>query len=491
MPGTTRNIRYVSSEKTRLEKSSGELRTELIWGDAVRVTNDGGSKVEGDARALHGFVDAKDLGGESLLEFYVIDVGQGDGCLLKTPDGKWHLVDAGKPANSQTLKRNAINLVRWKFLMEMGEKTIKLENVILSHADEDHYGGLGDLFQKQLPTHNDFGVEIQNYYHAGLGKYSQAAELGDPVPGEVQNLPAGAYGIKAKANFLTRLLGDKASFQNPPYPFASNFGILASLIPKVPANVKALDADMKYLPGYDQANGSVQIRILGPIAEKLKGGGRGLRTLGQESRTVNGHSVVLRVDYKKARILLTGDLNAASHRLLLTYHPASEFEVDVAKACHHGAEDIEPDFIKAMGARCTIISSGDNEDYSHPRPILIGASGYYGRRAKGPDEEILTPLVFSTELARSTALGYVPSVKVAEPSAALGTGKTVDSALVSWKDKGDKTSHALKETPIAKDLIYGMVSVRTDGKKILCATMKETGREFETIMFLAGEDAPP
>ena len=31
-------------------------------------------------------------------------------------------------------------------------------------------------------------------------------------------------------------------------------------------------------------------------------------------------------------------------------------------------------FIEAVKARSTVISSGDNEDYAHPRPVVMGAS---------------------------------------------------------------------------------------------------------------------
>ncbi len=60
----------------------------------------------------------------------------------------------------------------------------------------------------------------------------------------------------------------------------------------------------------------------------------------------------MRLDYGKVRILLTGDINAAAQRHLLDNHvDASEFKADVLKACHHGAEDIDSEFTKAVAAR--------------------------------------------------------------------------------------------------------------------------------------------
>ena len=70
----------------------------------------------------------------------------------------------------------------------------------------------------------------------------------------------------------------------------------------------------------------------------------------------------------------------------------------------------------------TVISSGDNESFSHPRADAIGCAGRYSRGVK--------PLIFSTELARST---NVTTQKV----------------------------------------LYGMINSRCDGQKIFFAQMKE------------------
>lgn len=43
--------------------------------------------------------------------------------------------------------------------------------------------------------------------------------------------------------------------------------------------------------------------------------------------------------------------------------------------------------------------------------------------------------------------------------------------------------------PMATDLVYGLVNVRTDGRRILCATMKEGSSDFDFKVFQAGVDA--
>jgi hypothetical protein len=43
--------------------------------------------------------------------------------------------------------------------------------------------------------------------------------------------------------------------------------------------------------------------------------------------------------------------------------------------------------------------------------------------------------------------------------------------------------------PIATDLVYGLVNVRSDGQRVLCATMKEGSSDFDLQVFQAGVEA--
>ena len=44
----------------------------------------------------------------------------------------------------------------------------------------------------------------------------------------------------------------------------------------------------------------------------------------------------------------------------------------------------------------------------------------------------------------------------------------------------------LDEAPISTDLIYGLINIRTDGTRILCAYMKEASQDFDLQVFRAG-----
>ena len=80
---------------------------------------------------------------ESRLELILIDVGHGSASLLKLPDGRNLLCDCGSLAGSEKAARK-ISDVLWH------QKVDRLDAVIISHADVDHFNaftGLADRFR--------------------------------------------------------------------------------------------------------------------------------------------------------------------------------------------------------------------------------------------------------------------------------------------------------------------------------------------------------
>lgn len=68
---------------------------------------------------------------------WMLDVGQGDCLLFKSPSGRFLLVDGG-PTDSGTAVLAALN--------QLGVKEI--DTLIVSHAHEDHIGGLDAVLAK-------------------------------------------------------------------------------------------------------------------------------------------------------------------------------------------------------------------------------------------------------------------------------------------------------------------------------------------------------
>jgi hypothetical protein len=239
------------------------------------------------------------------------------------------------------------------------------------------------------------------------------------------------------------------------------------------------------VPGYEQEK-ALTIQVLGPVPEKGPHGERLLRRFGTDGETINGHSVILRLCYGNVVIMLGGDLNVPSEKYLLSHYtgldpdpvtPDDEeklisvarriFESDIAKACHHGSADLCERYLQAVNSVATVISSGDNESYSHPRPDALGAIGKYGRGIR--------PLIFSTELARSAKEiikhPYLFRQDIRDLAKQLDLAET-ESDKEAIRKKLEKKMAQL-ERSIA---VYGMINVRTDGEKAIVAQKLERPR---------------
>lgn len=97
------------------------------------------------------------------LRIYFLNVGQGDGALIITPEGKTALVDGGETSRGQ-------ELVSW--LRSIGVTTI--DWVMPSHPHVDHIGGLNAVLE-QLPVR---GALVSSQEHTTATYRRQMALLG-------------------------------------------------------------------------------------------------------------------------------------------------------------------------------------------------------------------------------------------------------------------------------------------------------------------------
>ena len=192
---------------------------------------------------------------------------------------------------------------------------------------------------------------------------------------------------------------------------------------------------------------------------------------------------MLRVDYGKTRVLLTGDLNAQSQRSILDFYQdnLTELACDVAKACHHGSDDCSFEFLSQLSPGATIISSGDNEGHNHPRPKTVAASALTGHKTILNDQ-IITPLIYSTEIARSYKISRLEKILYKENNVAKDL-KPTEPAELQFSSNGQVRRRDLWKSMFVSGIVYGLVNVRTDGDKILCATLSEESGEWEIETF--------
>jgi beta-lactamase superfamily II metal-dependent hydrolase len=478
----------------------------LGWGDEIEVTQITAQHVEVKVTIFHqlddGSVKPERVSGfitpqkntikpadivvlkkdSRILRLDFVDVQQGDGSVVETPKGKVITIDGG---DNQLFARYLANRFRGT-----GEsKPKEIDCILVTHGDADHFLGLTKIHESE----KDPRLEVQKWkrlfihpqrvYHNGLVKR-----------------PAKKNGQRLKE---TELLGATKKVNNP------DTGKDVTIITGLESNLlNVADEEMNEpfkawkaaLQDYTQrgtitfrnlkigdddafdflADENIKIQVLGPIPTKI-GNVEGLKFLGnppegprigQESlnqeavgfsgasasHTINGHSVIFRLNYGRFNFLFTGDLNDEAGRALASAHSKGKVNLqsEVFKVPHHGSADFSGAFIQSVAPVISIISSGDEnarKEFIHPRATLVGALGKLSR--------VEEPLIFVTELvAFFNVEGFVDPEchKFKQGKALIENGEAVLDA------KAKKRFFAFSRTA------FGLVMVRTDGERLLVYT---------------------
>ena len=152
-------IRYAKGPVIYLY-DAGNLKTkkkQLLWGDWLRIGDDidnDWSEVKWGGETFG--IRKKDYQEERLLEMIFLDVGQGDGCILTTPQvgarEKIMIIDAG-------IGENMKGYLEYRF--RDFKKKFTFHAAIATHPDGDHYRGLQKVFDNPQ-------ISFENVYHNGL-----------------------------------------------------------------------------------------------------------------------------------------------------------------------------------------------------------------------------------------------------------------------------------------------------------------------------------
>ncbi|MCI2398564.1 hypothetical protein [Aliiroseovarius subalbicans] len=451
---------------------------QLLWGDWARVLDLDGSWIKIRTRGRDGWVRGNDLQTNRILEVNFVDVGQGDGAHIQTPDDRALVVDAGEADNMY-------RFLRWRF--GRFQNRFDFEAMVISHPDKDHYQGFSDLFEHEnvgIGTlfHNCIVEQVQNG-SSTLGMYEKP-------PGATKKHVTGLVRSLAELRLIT---DDAARRGRRLYPNLMRSAVESGRVGDILGLLASDDTTSPaYLPGFAPQDGrGMVVKVLGPLPTHFAGGLTGLPGFGSTGKTKNGHSVVLQIEIGDVRIQLGGDLNAPAQDYLLERytglshppHSAGEedrivtaardvFEADITKACHHGSPDVAPAFMRAVNPLVTVVSSGDNEPHAHPRPDTLGMIGRYGRGDR--------PLIFSTELARSARETIKhPNLVRRELRAELAKNETVLADPTATQAQKDKAEEAIQKSlrVIERSVAnYGMINLRTDGRNVVMAQRLERDR---------------
>jgi beta-lactamase superfamily II metal-dependent hydrolase len=432
--------RYISDRTTTFYKSStGTSRHGyLIFGDEVRTT---GAAVSGRVpvsfRLVDGFIAEEDLGTKAPLEFYSVDVGQGDATFIVTPQRKKILIDGG-------MNRRALGFLIWKYRLDKPTNKVDIDLMVLTHADGDHLEGLTPIVQ-----HPQIGVKHIAHNGIALFKSGTQTKLGNRDASKKFLLTR--HDTLADLNALTNLSDALVAWRNA--------------VNSEGASYNAVDTRTATL---DVGNDDVTIEVLGPRLEADES----YRWFGSKSKhghTINGHSVVLRLTYKDLRILLSGDLNIeGSEHLLEDPVLESKMDAQVFKSPHHGSHEFHLPFLEAVRPQVSTISSGDVLDHGHPRAVFLGALGLASRST--------APLIFSTEIAAT----FVGDGETANPADGTSLG-----GLDFTASTGNETARKR-----FKLLLPGIINVRTNGEQVYAHRRVNASYQWESYGPIAPAPRP-
>lgn len=393
-----------------------------------------------------------------VLKINFVDVQQGDGIVIESPDGKVILVDGG---DNQLFARYLAT--RWRDTSAAHPK--KIDCMVVTHGDADHFVGLMEIYESQTnhePRKRIF-IEPQRIYHNGLVKRPSEDAHGEDIKEDEQFGPTKVVDGDTIITGLEENLLDVPSDQ-----MNEKFRQWKDVLGKWNQQHKIEFRRLSY--GQDDAfdffkGDDLEISVLGPILTQ-KGNISGLKFLSKPpggirtdeeaekldttnfkgisaSHTINGHSIVFKLRYGSFSFLFTGDLNDEAGRILAQLHQQGKVNLrsEVFKVPHHGSSDYSGALLGMVSPLVSVISCGDEstrKEYIHPRATLMGALGRHSRGTQ--------PLIFVTELvAFFSSEGW---------------------SHLTNPEKAEKRGDFYGFSRAA----FGIVKTRTDGKRLLVYT---------------------
>lgn len=512
---------FVSTKSVVLREKpnkKGEALNQLIYGDWLSYRGKtSGSWAQVFCRGNSGWIPKSSIQEERVLEINFLDIGIGDSCHIVTPQDEIILIDAGQTTNMSRFLSWRYDLRDRRVVgvdgVKKGDSKVKppmeVDHVVISHPDKDHYYGFKSLFENKK-------LAFDRVYHNGILERPRSSQNEDADLHYYKSEDLGGYIKSGKKRFLWDVVHTSKEMhgliklhKTSRKDYLSTLRALTANNPKV--TFKTLNHSVGTFEHFNGSNG-VKIDILGPVTEKKEFKGKTkecLIRLKDEGKTKNGHSVIFRLEIGKLRVFLGGDLNTESEDYLMQFYAQTKleasdlehrisrieekgstmsqaerqelfelksdlgaivaktrkfFQVDVAKACHHGSHHFSESFLKSLNAIVTVVSSGDGDSFAHPRPDALGAFGKYGRGER--------PLIFSTEIGRSTK-------EFTHVKKYLDEIREFDERIKKAKTESERKK-ILKELEDRKDsnvATYGMITLRTNGEKVFLAQKLEAPRK--------------
>ncbi len=233
-------------------------------------------------------------GEEQKIKIAFLDIGQGDASFIEWLDGTQMLVDCAIDARIlEALGR----------VMKPLDRTI--DYLVVSHPDQDHYGGCVDVLKR---------FEVKHIIYSGYKKNSS----------------------KYFPVFLQTVQEEKqtgAEFHEIDHEQTWNISssTIHFLYPDAPVNTHPLTRKSNVK---DQSNNT---------------------------------SILMILQYGNKKVMFTGDAEFEEENYVLSKYASSTLDIDVLKVGHHGSAGSTSDaFLKVLTPEYATISSGKENKYGHP-----------------------------------------------------------------------------------------------------------------------------
>lgn len=197
---------------------------------------------------------------------------------------------------------------------------------------------------------------------------------------------------KKVINFLKSKNVSKLKYIVATHPHSDHIGGLADIInifeteniimPKVTSNSKTFENLVTAIKnnninvitakkGYEFKLGESELMILSPISK--------------EYDDLNDYSVVIRMVYKNASFLFTGDAETLVEKEILDNY--TSLSADVLKVPHHGSDTSSSiEFLNVVRPTVCVISVGKDNKYNHPKSEIVSRLNLYSKYIYRTDE---------------------------------------------------------------------------------------------------------
>lgn len=257
------------------------------------------------------------------FEAAFLDVGQGDGIVLREQSGAVLLVDGGSTSVQKVGEKRMI-----PYLKSRGIRVI--DCAFVSHTDSDHMSGVKEILTA-MPEYSEYREGMLGY--TGMPVIKRLVLPDWYASGETY---AGNRGVESPEHVLSGPV-DEAYLE------------LLKL-------AKEKQVEVCYMKAGDRMTVGKKLILSSLAPEK-----------GVTYENKNAASLVLSVSYGEFDLLLTGDMEKEGERRLLENRGLLSEAIEVLKVSHHGSYTASSEeFISALRPCISVISCGKDNRYGHP-----------------------------------------------------------------------------------------------------------------------------